>query len=292
MGALLLGDAVRRYDYKPSPKGSVGSHPFAASLSQVPVKVSNRNLIVNIWNQANEGSCTGHGTAQVYRAALVHGGKPPQPPPKPSPQALYWLGRIVDGDPKDDAGSMPSSVLEGGATLGVPTDAAWPYVDGDLVPADRMCRILRAAADQKWVMGYARITSSGRQRVIDILTAAAAGHLVVGGTDVDQAFEDLTVGKVWPGVTGPMLGGHCIALGTAYDLNVSADVLAELPANWTLSDLFTFLGGYPAGSYVEFANSWDVDWCDAGFGRVSLKSLEAFDDLWIVSSAPTFTGTV
>lgn len=252
---------MRRYGFKSSPVQAKGTHTFAALVSKagldsVPVSADNRALVVEVWDQGDEGSCTGHGTGQGIRCALVRAGKIPT---APSRQGLYWMGRLEDGDPGDDAGSNISSILAATKLLGIPPESAWTYQAGDLVPGNRAWELLHAAADQRYVSGYARIASAGSQRQADVKVAIAAGFTVVFGTEVDQAFEDLAPGQYWPGVKGAVLGGHCM-LAVGYD-----------------------------AEGVTVCNSWGLSWCDNGFCKMTWSAVSGFDDLWILSAAPEFT---
>ena len=261
MGARLF--AVRRYGYRPSSADARGTHGFRATFAApTPQSADNRHLIVEVMDQGDEGSCVANATAQALRAALVHAGLPPQPPPCPSRAWLYWLGRAEDGDPEADNGTSPSSVLQAAHLIGIAPDAAWPYVVGDLTPGDRLWGIARKAVGQRLMSGYARITSTGAQRTADIKAALAGGHLVVFGTDVDSAFENLRPGDVWPGCRGGVLGGHALTV-CGFD-----------PTTWLI------------------CNSWGSGWCDNGYCRMATDAADGFTDLWILSSAPQFDGTV
>lgn len=260
--------------YKPSAKHARGSHQWHEMLPMLadqvlPASVSNDDLLPIVLDQGQQGSCTGHGCGAAIWAAQnrvqLSAGLPTVD--RPSPAWLYFVARVLDGDSTADNGSSPASVFHGAGQLGFVSNTQLPYSDAVLVPPqDQIPELERLAFDQRLLTGTARLTSTGAKRVTDVQDALSARHLVAFGTDVDAAFEDLGPGDVWPGVTGRVLGGHCMCL-TGYR---------------TVNGRLQFM----------VRNSWGPGWCDGGSCSVDQGALAGCDDLWIVSAAPEWSGTV
>jgi len=218
-----------------------------------------------VLDQGQQGSCTGFGTTAAVWSALCREaralGRPD--PEQPSPAWNYLLGRIEDGDPSQDNGSTISSVLDGVSRYGFVSDDVLPYSDSVLEPPpSQLEELKRLAYDQRTISGTSRIVSTGTKFRDDIRASILAGYMVVFGTDVDQAFEDLSPGKYWPGVKGQVLGGHCMAIDH-YD-----------------------------ASGVGGPNSWGTSWCDKGRFLAGWSAVDSFGDAWIVSVVPQYSGTV
>lgn len=247
------------FGYRPSPRDVRGTRPLCR-VSPVPQSCDNSSLIVDVLNQGGEGSCVGCSIAQAIRGALIHEGS--DRVVLPSAQWIYWLGRSELGDQDRDVGTTPSAALEGLRAMGIAEHDNWPYEAGDIQPGDRLWSVARAAADQSYLSGYSRVSSSGQALVSDVRAALAAGHLVIGGTFVDDVFCNLGPSDVWRGVSGEIVGGHCVCL-VDYD-----------------------------GPTIRGVNSWGDTWCRSGFFSLDVSALDGFSDLWIVSSSPRFSGTV
>jgi C1A family cysteine protease len=258
---------MRRYDYSSSPLDATGTHHMqqlcGMRIEALPTTVDDRQLIVEVLDQGNEGSCVAHGIVQAMRAAMVRTTPSGTPTPElPSRNWVYWLGRAEDQDTGDDAGTVPSSCLDGIYLDGFPPESAWPYQPSTLMASPTWV-VTRRAADQRWLTGYTRLDCAGPASLTDIKTALAAEHLVVFGTDVDAAFEGLGKGVVWPGVTGEVLGGHCMCI-VGYD---------------------------DAKRAFLVLNSWG-DWCDDGYCWISYNALSGFSDVWVIEVVPSYSGTV
>ena len=262
--------------YVPSRPEARGTHePHAmrfmidGGFSVTPDAVDNGSLLPVVLNQGGQGSCVGHAVAEALWGAMIRqraeAGLPPAE--QPSPAWCYELGRVIDGNVNQDVGTSPYSAFHGAIALGLVTESQLPYSDAVLeTPDERTPALERLAFDQKIVDGLARITTTGTNRLNSIRQALAAGYLVVFGTQVDQSFEDLGPGDVWPGLTGESLGGHCLV--------------------WT--------GYRTVNGRVQFRtrNSWGPGWGDGGSCWMDQDAVAGCMDLWIVSSAPEWSGTV
>jgi hypothetical protein len=262
---------TRSYNWRPSPDSAVGTHKLhqmprmRVQLElEPPPSASVAQYQPAILDQGDQGSCTGHGSAEatwisLCREARAHG---LVDPPCPSPAWPYLLARCIEGSESEDSGAYVSDVFAGLQQYGFVSREALPYSDSTLTPSlEQFEQLKRLAYDQRCISGFSRITSTGTQRQREIKTAIAAGYAVVFGTVVDDAFEDIRPGQYWPGCKGQALGGHCMAI-VGYDT-----------------------------TGVELVNSWGSSWCDRGHCKAAWSAVQEFEDLWIVSAVPSYSGT-
>lgn len=253
----------RSTGWKPSPPNKVGLGPPHHLSALPPPPPAAEVALPPPVDQGGASSCTGNAGAVAICVAMAQGlGHPSGPWPElPSRLFLYYDARAAEGEANKDGGAYIHDIFEMAVNFGFPPESAWSYSDAfDKVIAQPDWEAYRAAADQRYVKGAYRITSAGAELIEDVKRAIAAGHPVVWGTELDQAFEDLAPGAVWPGVTGPVIGGHAMILHR-YD----GDVF------WTRS-------------------SWG-NWCEGGSARISAAAVMSGGDFWIVALAPEWSGT-
>jgi hypothetical protein len=224
-------------------------------------------------DQGDLGSCTGNAFALALQIEMQRA-RPSLAVELPSRLFLYFNARKKEGSEAEDSGAMLSDIFDGAVALGFPPESAWPYPD----PADSGALLERAvtepalsayerAFDQRIVHGVHRLESVGQALSDDIAAAIAAGQVVVWGTDLDQAFEDLEPGRVWPGVKGPVLGGHAMVLHAYRTVGMKRSVhpheeKSVLGAvNWPVREFKT-------------RSSWG-EWCDGGSAWVSQDAIES-----------------
>jgi hypothetical protein len=234
----------------------------------LPSAADNEALLPFALDQRRQGSCVGHAVSEALWGALNRAafeiGQPAVD--SPSPFWCYYVGRVLDGSANQDVGTSPYSALHGVMQLGFVPNSQLPYSDAVLKPEKvRIPELERLAFDQKVVDGLARITSTGTYRVNAVKQALAAGYIVVFGTEVDDAFENLGPSDVWPGCTGYQLGGHCM--------------------------VFTGYRTVNGRTQFHVRNSWGPDWCDRGSCWFEEAALAGCEDLWIVSAVPAYSGT-
>jgi hypothetical protein len=179
--------------------------------------------------------------------------------------ALYYLSREEMDPPETDKddGTIISIAAELLRTFGLsresqdpsnPSDSAfWPY-DVSKVSVSPTWKAMRDAAVHK-ISSWARITSSGSQRVDDVIAALSAGNVVVYGTQVGQNWQAYDGTGVLGPVVGTPEGGHAT----------------------------TLCGWDPSGFFWD-ENSWGDTWGVNGFCRVStdLVASDQTSDLVIV----------
>jgi hypothetical protein len=253
---MALGKGLR-----PTPAHQVGLGHAIHLRAAPPPPQSARVLMPAAVDQGAASSCTGNASAVAICAEMAHGGAFPE---LPSRLFLYFHARAAIGEQGRDEGATIGDIFEQAAKLGVPPEKAWAYSDAfDKVTSQPDWEAYREGADQRIVSGAYRLSSFGDELVDDVKRAIAAGSVVVWGTQVDQAFEDLSPGRVWPGVGGSSLGGHAMVL-FMYD----GDIF------WTRS-------------------SWGSGWCEGGSARVSADAVKAGLEFWIVApTVPVWSGTI
>lgn len=203
----------------PSPDTERGlGHPL--HLASAPI-VEAAAVETPVVDQLDLGACTGNSfgvglQVEMSRALKLVG----QYVEIPSRLFLYGLARALEGTYKQDAGAMISDVAAGATRLGFPSESAWSYPSKNATPEEQLAKctadmdpmVFHKAADQKLLKGVYRLASTGQQLADDIARAIAMGSVVVWGTDLDQAFQNLEGSQVWPGVQGEIIGGHAMLL--------------------------------------------------------------------------------
>jgi C1A family cysteine protease len=271
----------RKFCWKPDPKSEkdipattrLQALRAAAATAVLPAAVCLKNLITSILDQGGLGSCTANAVAQALRAALVHAGV--LDPELASRLFLYYFARAAGGDStQSDTGAYIRANFDILRRLGVAREAVWTYddttVDSLTGPAKfkRMPpnEAIRDAYEQKVSVGYYRIDSEGEQRLTDIMTALAGGHLVVFGTTVTEKFGSPgTVALTRPTSDEKVLGGHALTI----------------PGYRWVAGRRVFL----------IVNSWGPDYNGTGYCEMdeSYITWSASRDFWIVEAFPNFS---
>lgn len=262
--------AIRNFGkgWRPSPAHRLGLGPLQnLELAAGPLPDKAHVALPDALTQLFQ-DCVANSTAvAVCHAIAVQQGTPEGPWPElPSRGFIYALARLLSGQElTDDDGTYIHAAFEGMAGYGFLQESQWAYGPDHLTQAPDW-GALRSAADQKLIRGARRIVSIGQRLILDVATAIAGGLAVPWGTDLDQAFELLNPGEVWPGVRGRVLGGHAMLLH-AYRRT-------------------------PDGRF-QFASrsSWGRDFADNGSGWVDEDAIASnhSDDFWVVEAAPNYS---
>lgn len=173
----------------------------------------------------------------------------------------YYGSGALEGD-TTDTGRQIADVFTALARLGFPEEQFWPFSDNPTkINTHPNYTAYYAAADQRVITGAHRITTRGNQRIENVKAAIAAGHPVVWGTALDDAFMNLGASDVWPGLRGPSIGGHAMVLHR-YD-----------------------------GAILWSRSSWTDGYADGGSARVHQDAVASSDasDFWVVETAPQFS---
>jgi Papain family cysteine protease len=255
--------------YRPSPSHHLGlGHPEHLSEATIP---HNAEVVMPAClDQGNTQSCTGNGGAVVIQVAMSHAANLDTGKfvALPSRLFLYYHARFRIGEQSHDEGAMVSDIFTSAAKLGVPPESAWTFSEAlDKITAQPDPDAYHQAADQKIeIAGGWRITSTGSNRVKDVQRAIASDDPVVLGLQLDQRFEDLLAGHVWPGRTGQSVGGHCI-VASAYRTTSSGRI------------------------EFKIHNSWGTSWCEEGSCWVDSDAIASPEatDLWIADAVPVYS---
>lgn len=206
-----------------------------------------------IYDQADEGACTGHGNAAIFD--FDHHVQLGQFL-TPSRQAIYYDERVLEGDTEQDAGAQVRDGLKAMAA-GVGPESLWPYEQSNMfTPPDSA---YRAAATHK-VVSYQSVSQSD----YDIGYALQVlSRPIVFGFEVFKAFESDQVAATGvvplPGRFQSSIGGHCVVI-------VGRDAKAD--------------------QYI-IRNSWGTDWGQRGYFRMPRKYVlnpKLSSDFWVVTS--------
>lgn len=221
----------------------------ALAASPPPASASVKNPAVGPKDQGMTSSCTGQAVSQAVRLGYLWSG---HACPELSALFAYYMGRAEYGGETSDDGSYLRTVIKGVVTLGVPDEAAWPFVEHD-VNRHPNYRAYRAAFDRKGARGYHRIDAGD---VDGVRRAIASGYPVVGGWDVDQGFVDWNGQTVISGQIAP-IGGHALPVVS-----------------------------YAADGTFELLNSWGAGYGRRGYAVVDETFIAQGTDLWAVEVLP------
>lgn len=168
----------------------------------------------------------------------------------PSYLAIYALARqlhVPGNDILPDLGAYPHRAFEALEDWGVVSRERWP--DDSDIERPVAVDVLEAGASAV-VTGVYRIREDGARRARIIRESIAAGHPVVFGMAVDDAYMRWSDARTYPGRTGEDRGGH-------------AQVIV----------------GYTRGAFIV-QNSWGRDWGASGFAWLDegwVESPECYD---------------
>lgn len=186
-----------------------------------------------IRNQSTLGSCTGFGNTRLLQWRLRLQGLPDF---EPSPLAVYFWERQLEGSVDWDSGAEIRDGLKVLANIGGPQETLWPYDIGRFRQQPGP-QVYSDAAKHKAIQ-YARV----KVHTTDVKRALIDGPIVIGFA-VYESFESDAVWKSGvvpiPKNTEQLVGYHCV-----------------VQEGWEK------VGRYDYGIY---ANSWDTDWGQEGY---------------------------
>lgn len=218
---------------------------FSAPVRKLPTVVDLSNIIHQVWDQENLGSCTAQATsAQVWAVDSTK-------PYEPSRLFVYYATRQLEGTVGYDSGASIRNSIKSVVKFGFPRETSWPYIISKFANKPPI-NVWRSAARQK-VLEYARVNQTAQS----IQTVLAAGFTVNLGIMVYNSFEQPGGIVPMPDWNDSALGGHAILL----------------------------VGYNRQTSLYKFLNSWGRNWGDNGFGYLPFNYVHSSDltaDLWTI----------
>lgn len=205
--------------------------------------------ILPVFNQGNVGSCVACATC---RALEIKYTQRYQRPLDLSRMALYFLAREMEPtEVMEDNGTHISYACDAARRFGIPEAPMWPYYSQHVNVAPPW-RVMRDAWKNK-IQSFYRISSTGADRVTDVLIHLHAGNPVIFGMLAGEDLLDYRAGQILGPVQGRVVGGH-----------------AMLIVGWT-------------GTAFIIENSWGVSWGSNGFAIASTKLIESrtTEDYWV-----------
>lgn len=241
----------------------VGSRKAVRTTRLAPIDWRATGKAPAIRSQLRLGACTGFGTTRLLNWRQRLQGLLDF---EPSPLAVYFWERQLEGTVSYDAGAEVRDGLKVLANIGGPHETVWPYDVGRFTqePSPQVY----ADAGQHKAIQYARV----KVHTTDIKRALVDGPLVMGFT-VYSSFESDEVARTGivpiPKATEQVVGGHCVVM-----------------EGWEK------VGRYDYGIY---ANSWGDDFGDKGWfvARMSwMCSPHNADDFWALQLVTAPVGKI
>jgi len=239
----------------------------------LPKEVSLEQHVVEILDQGQLGSCTANATAQAVRIAHHLQGVPN--PPLMSRLFNYFCARGWEGTSSEDAGAYIKDNFRTLMHIGFCPESIWPYSDsGDRFKTMPTPQAFHDAYDQRSLDAYHRIIATGADRIQQLQQALLAGHAVVFGTAVSEAFcgNQLASGAELPPIDKQIAGDHALCC----------------MGYWTNPN--------DGAIWFRIANSWSTGWGDRGYVWFHQEYMTwgPTDDCWFgdVVPPPSMLGSI
>jgi C1A family cysteine protease len=220
-----------------------------SDTSLLPKQTNNAILIDWVFDQGQQGSCTGNALASLKMYRLKQAGVPFV---VVSRSYIYWHERLIEGTISQDSGAYPRDGMKVLNTLGVCTDSLMPYHDTDFTT--KPSALAETEAAKYKISEYHRIADASMLKA-----ALAAGDVVALGMLVYNSFESqkvATTGIVPTPKRGEQqLGGHEVLIVDYYTKGTT--------------------------TYYKILNSWGKNWGQNGYfvmTEATLKKLMM--DMW------------
>lgn len=248
---------MRKYGWRPdlpSIHDTLICHPYPAA-KPLPPSADLRANCPPIWDQGDEGSCTGHAIAGLIGVELVEELKYVV---EPSPAFIYYNERRIEGDTASDNGAQIRDGMRALSKWGWCGVDICPYVVGEYATAPTAAAY--TAAGTHLIRAYGRVN----QTLYSLKMTLASKHAVVFGFTVYDSFESEAVASTgivpMPKPGESVLGGHAVLL-------VGYDDASQ-----------TFL----------VRNSWGRGWGQHGYFQMPyayVTNPNLADDLWTITAA-------
>jgi len=248
----------RRYNWRPS-KPDIRDHLYSVrhpliAATALPKAWNNQQWCSPVFDQGNEGSCTGHGWAAAdeymqlreIRYKLAVSAEAPelfdatQYIPA-SRQFIYWCERFLEGDTDQDGGAEVRDGAKVLSTIGVCREALWPYTSKNMFTKPSAAAY--AEASQHKILHYTKLNG-----LSDIRHCLASQYVAVFGFSVYDNFESdhcaATGDLKMPGPDESVQGGHCV-VAVGYDDNLRHLICRNSwGASWGKGGYFTMPFSY------------------------------------------------
>lgn len=215
---------------------------FLPTMGRLDVQQTEFTLSVDgipVLNQANQGSCTGHGGAGIVMYDQQAQGEQVV---IPSRAMIYYDARIPEQTTDQDSGATIRDMVAGLVKYGVVPDTEFPYDDTvfDKAPDQQQY----TDAKQQEAIVYERV------QYPHLNAAIASGFPVVFGFTVYESFESSEAASTGiipiPAKGEQVLGGHCVW-------------------TWGFNSQYTASGNDKLPPRTKACrNSWDKSWGDNG----------------------------
>lgn len=223
----------------------------AIRSAELPSKVEWPTQMDFVWDQADEGSCTGHGAGAAFVNALRVNRMPDM---TPSRQMIYYNGRR-NAYKDQDSGACIRDVIKGLRKYGVCPEYMWPYVGSNIF--EKPSKHCYREAERHQIIRYEAIPKNEAL----IKAAIASGYGVVFGLMIYESFmgEEAAHTGVIPvpdDVNENCYGGHCM-----------------------------YIAGYNAfeKSHFDVLNSWGPSWGNKGRCHIPDEYLMTQgSDFWVI----------
>ena len=241
------------YGWRKDPRDERDFLSRAARPAAIPQKSDLSAFIPAVWDQGQQGSCTGHGTGAILtglaiQLRLMQAAKT-DPAARFSPRWLYYLGRLAINEVYQDSGAYARDILSAAVKVGACLEAIWPYppypsyFDAATAAPPAACA---PASARHLILSYTRIVDG----VDGIATALSQGHLVTLGAPWYSKWES-------PGPDGKLAKVNC---------------LSKIAGGHQ-----TYLYGHDyATEYFNGSNSWGDQWGDHGRYLLPFSALKQF----------------
>lgn len=180
----------------------------AALVGDLPARTNLWNLVTQIYDQGDLGSCTANAIGQSYMMLQKKQGVSVV---TPSRLFLYYNERKMEGTINEDSGAMIRDGMKSAAKEGICHEITWPYITTKFTnqPPERS---YREALDHQ-ILRYVRVVPTEQQ-----IRACLVEYPVVFGFQVFESFDAMTTGNApLPGDSEVCLGGHAVlAIGANF----------------------------------------------------------------------------
>lgn len=244
--------SIARYGFKPQ-LGDFRDYPYVRRVTgTLPAAVDLRHKLPPCWDQGQLGSCTSFGIAGA--ATFLSGWEG-------SHLWLYYQERVIEGTVSQDSGATIRDGFKVIATLGLPKEPEWPYVEAKF-KTKPPATVTADAAKECLVSQYQALDHSSftmAQKLDNYRDCLASGLPFAFGFTVYESFESDAVAKTGivpvPGAKEQVLGGHCV-----------------------------LCIGYTADGGWVCRNSWGTSWGDNGhfvLPAVYFQNADLASDFWV-----------